>query len=610
MLNMASDKSLDAYIGKAAKRYSLLFTLPSRRKIILSICILCIFGGVLAILPLSSSYNGLTLGLMLGASFFFIVVLSDSIIAHSCMKTDHVFNLRRCLGLSFFSCSLWFGLIFLGDIISIFFGNSDFWIKFFLLGFCAAMILRLLVFSTASFADRGRAILSSLLQPTLCIAPIFFMHSVIKYDLASLFIFFSLSIPIAVLTVFLFTFLLDNVGKKTLGMLSLSLFKAFLVNWTENMNAPLEIFLERLGYEMDIRLSLLVFRSGERVKAVIVVPGCHPGPFRNVGSSLLPYMIQGALEDKLQCVASVPHGLLGHGFDLSSQFQSQKVVKGVLSCVDFSHFNSEVTPFIRIRKNGASASCQIFGDCAFVTLTIAPKTMEDLPHELASLIISEAKNRGLSSTIVVDAHNSINGAFELDEATRSLRKVAVTSLEEALSAKRSPFEVGAAKIVPKEFGVKEGMGPGGISVIVTKVGTQKTAYVTIDGNNMISGLREKILAMLREIGIVDGEVLTTDTHVVTGVVPTARGYYPIGEAIDHTKLISYIREAAVKALDDLKPAEVSRCTGTVPNVKVIGEKPIADLCLLVDEAMKQAKKLAVSLFSTAAILLIGLLMFL
>jgi putative membrane protein len=152
------------------------------------------------------------------------------------------------------------------------------------------------------------------------------------------------------------------------------------------------------------------------------------------------------------------------------------------------------------------------------------------------------------------------------------------------------------------------MGPGGISVMVTKVGAQKTAYVTIDGNNMISGLREKILTMLQEIGIVDGEILTTDTHAVTGVVPTARGYYPIGEAIDHAKLISYIREATGKALDDLTPAEVSRRTGMVPNVKVIGEKPIADLCVLVEEAMKQAKRLAFSLFSAAGFLLIGLLM--
>jgi len=608
MLYMASDKSLDRYIGKAARRYSSLFTLPSRRKIILSLCILCIFGGVSAILPLSFSYDGLVLGLMFGTSLFFIIVLSDFTITQSCMKADHVFNLRRCLILSLFSSLFWLGFTFLGDIIGVFFGNLDLWIKFFLFGFYAALILRLLVFSTASFADRGSAILSSLLQPILCIAPIFFMNSVIRYDLTSLFIFFSLSIPIAVVTVFLFTILLDNVGKKTLGMPSLSLFKAFLVNWTENVNAPLERIFERLGDEMDIRLSLLAFRSGTKVKAVIVVPECHPGPFRNVGSSLLPYMIQDALEDKLECVASVPHGLLGHDFDLSSQLQSQKVVEGVLSYMDFSHFNSKVTPFIRIRKNGASASCQILGDCVFVTLTMAPKTMEDLPQKLASHIVGEAEKRGLSSTIVIDAHNSINGPFELDEAIRSLRKVAVTSLEEALSTRRSSFEVGVAKVVPKEFGVKEGMGPGGISVMVTKVGAQKTAYVTIDGNNMISGLREKILTMLQEIGIVDGEILTTDTHAVTGVVPTARGYYPIGEAIDHAKLISYIREATGKALDDLTPAEVSRRTGMVPNVKVIGEKPIADLCVLVEEAMKQAKRLAFSLFSAAGFLLIGLLM--
>lgn len=607
---MASDKSLDRYMGKAAKRYSSLFTLPSRRTIILSLCILCIFGGVAAILPLSFSYNGLILGLMFGASLFFIVISSDFIITQSCMKTDHVFNLRRCLGLSLFSSLLWFGFTFLGDITSVFSGNPDVWIKFFLFGYCTTLILRLLVFSTASVADRGKAILSSLLQPTLCIIPIFFMNSVIKYDLTSLFIFFSLSIPIALLTVSLFIFLLNLVGKKTLGVPSLSLFKAFLANWTESVNAPLEGFFERLGNETDIRFSLLAFRSDERIKAVIAVPECHPGPFRNVGSSLLPYMIQDALEDKLQCVASIPHGLFGHDFDLSSQLQNRKVVEGVLSSIDFSHFNSEITPFIRIQKGGASASCQIFGDCAFVTLTMAPKTMEDLPQKLTSLIANEVENRGLSSTIVVDAHNSINGPFELDEAIRSLRKVAVMSIEEALSAKRSSFEVGAGKGVPKEFGVKEGMGPGAISVIVTKVGDQKTAYVTIDGNNMISGLREKILAMLIEIGIVDGEVLTTDTHIVTGIVPTARGYYPVGEAMDHAKLISYIKEAAVKAIDDLRPAEVSRRTGTVSNVKIIGEKPIQTLCFLIDESMKQAKRLVVSLFSAAAILLVGLLVLL
>ncbi|UCE28464.1 MAG: DUF2070 family protein [Candidatus Bathyarchaeota archaeon] len=584
-----------------------MFTLPSQRKGILLLCILCVLGGALSIPPLSFSYFGIILGLAFGASFFLIVILSDFIVAHSCMKEDHVFSLRRCLFLSLFSSLFWFGLVFLGDVVSLFSGNSSFWIKFFLLGFCAALTLRLLVFSAASFANRGGVILSSLLQPTLCISPVLFMHSVIEYDLALLLVFFSLSIPTIVLTILLFTLCLDRVGRRIVGVPSLSLFKAFLADWTESMNAPLESLFERLGDEMDVKLSLLGFRTGERVKAIIAVPGCHPGPFRNVGSSLLPYMIQSALEDKLQCVASVPHGLLGHDFDLSSQLQSQKVVEHVLSCVDFSHSDSRITPFIQIRKEGATASCQIFGDCAFITLTVAPKTMEDLPNELASLIVSEAKNQRLPSTIVVDAHNSIDGPFKPGQAIRALQKAAAISLEEASLSKRSSFEVGAAKVIPREFSVEEGMGLGGISVILVKVGDQRTAYVTIDGNNMISGLREKILTMLQEIGVVDGEVFTTDTHIVTGVATTVRGYHPVGEVMDHSKLISYVKEAAEEALVGLKPAEVSKRICIVPNVKVIGEKSIEALCVVVDEAMKRAKRLSAVLFSATALLLIGLL---
>jgi len=154
------------------------------------------------------------------------------------------------------------------------------------------------------------------------------------------------------------------------------------------------------------------------------------------------------------------------------------------------------------------------------------------------------------------------------------------------------------------------MGPGGISVIVTKVGDQKAAYVTVDGNNMISGLRERILSELGEIGIVDGEILTTDTHAVCGIVRTARGYHPIGEDMDQSKLINYIKQAAANALDNLEPAEASWRTEIIPNVNVIGEKRIEDLSLVADRTAKQAKRLAVSLFSAASVLLILLFTFL
>ena len=51
-----------------------------------------------------------------------------------------------------------------------------------------------------------------------------------------------------------------------------------------------------------------------------------------------------------------------------------------------------------------------------------------------------------------------------------------------------PFRVGSASVFPTEFTLKGGMGAGGITAIVVEVENQKTAYIVIDGNNMIPGL--------------------------------------------------------------------------------------------------------------------------
>jgi len=607
---LARGNILDESISKMVKRYSSLFPLPSHKKVIVLLFLACMFGGVLAILPLFPSVFGLALGLAFGSSLFCLTLLADYL-ASECMKRDPIFNLRRCSALSVYSIFLWFGFIFLGSAVSVFLRSVDVWVKLFLLGFCAVLILRSVVFFTMSFVDRGRVFVSSLLQPILCIISVFFMRPLIEYSLGVSFFFLLLfSVFLALLAVLLFTSSLDHVGKKTLGISSFSLFKAFMANWTENLNEPLESFFEKLGSEQDIRLSLLALRAKKKMKAMMVVSGFHPGPFKNVGSSLLPYIIQNTLESKLQCTVSVPHGLFGHDFDLSSQLQNQKIIEGVLNSVNFPSFHDGATPFVRVKKDGASASCQIFGDCAFFTLTVAPKTTEDLPKELDSIIAKEAGKHGMSSSVVINAHNSIDDSCNPHEMVGVLKEAAITSLEEALTRQCSPFQVGAASVVPKEFSIKDGMGPGGISVIVTKVGTQKAAYITIDGNNMISGLREKILSTLREMGIVEGEVLTTDTHVVNGVIMTGRGYHPIGEAIDQTKLIDYIRETVVRALDGLEPAEVSWRTQTIPNVKVIGEKAINSMCLLTEKMVSQGKTLAVSIFSAVGAILVALLVLL
>ncbi len=589
-------------VSKAVGHYSSLFTLPSHRKIVVLLFSLCLLVGVF--FPLKTGLLGLSFGIIL----FFITMSTDFAVFKIWMKNDPIFNFRRCSAISFFSYLIWSIFIFMGNIIFYFFRRMiSIWVNLYILGFCVALILRLMVFSTVSFTDRGSIVFSTFLQPTFCnIILILGEYSFTTRNL--LFLLLSSSIALSIIS--LFIRLLNRVGEKQIGISSLILFKAFLANWIADLNVPLESLFERFGHEHEIKLSLMAFRSNKTIKASIVVPAFHPGPFKNVGSSALPYMIQKKLEDKLKCITAVPHGLSGHELDLTSQLQNQKVIRSILNSLEFSTFNSYATPLVRVDIKEAKASCQIFGDCAFITLTTSPRTMEDLPRELDLEITEKARQKGLNSAIIVDTHNSIiEDAFN-HKTSPFLSEAAIRGLEETLLQKRFPFEVGTSKVVPEHFSVKEGMGPGGINVLALKVNNQRIAYVTIDGNNMISGLREKMLQTLQRIGFDDGEVFTTDTHMVNGVVLTKRGYHPIGEMMDQEILMKYVKQAGLTALNDLEPAEVWWRTIVIPNVKIIGEKQIEVLTRITDETAKLSKRLAVSLLTIAGVIFTTLLILL
>lgn len=521
------------------------------------------------------------------------------------LRKDPIYDLRRTTALSFFCWILWLFFMLIGFAISKPFGFP--WCnKLYLLGFSAILILRLTVLNGTSSTSYTRVIAASTLQPLACIIPFLLFWS-IDYFLTSVFLISSLAI--SVVSSFTFLLLLNRIGQQTLGFPSLSFFKAFLVNWITDLNAPLERFLEKIGEQRDVELSLMRFDTSQP-KAAIIVPAIHPGPFKNVGSSLLPSTIKAAVEKELNCVACVPHGLLGHELDLASQKQNQKITNHIINSIDFETSETKATPFIKVSNRLATACCQVFGHFALVSFTLAPKTTEDLPQELGGFVHEEAARNGVSRCTVVNAHNSINGTINVREALDILKDAAADCLKKTASLNRLPFEVGVATVKPEIFSLKDGMGPGGITAVVVKVGEQKTAYVVIDGNNMVSGLREKILSTLKSQGISEGEILTTDTHSVNALILDGRGYHPIGETMNHKKLMEYIREATLSALSNLERVKVGAHTITVPNIKVIGEKKLKALCLLADRTIRRAKKIAVPLFATTGLLLTCLLAFL
>ena len=608
-MGLTTEDSLSQTIDRAVKRYSSLFKLPSYARVVVLLALICIGGGLTSTAALFPSVEGLLSGLLLGSSLFLLNLVSSYIISTLVLRGDAIYDLRRTVALSLFCWMMWLIFIIMGVAAAIPFGLR-WWVRLCLLGFAAVVILRLIVFDSTSSKSYGRRLIASLLQPFACAIPFLVFWAAIPYSLTAymlLYFVFSLGVSIAASHFLLST--LNRVGQQTLGVPSMSLLKAFLLNWIMDLNAPLEELLENLGEEQNVEVSLMKFGSS-KPKAVMVIPSVHPGPFKNVGSSALPSMLKSALQKKLNCVVCVPHGLFGHELDLASQAQNQKLINCILESTDFEAAEAKATPFVTFSNEAATACCQIFGKFVFVSFTLAPKTTEDLPQDLGLYVREEAEKRGLTCSGVVNAHNSIDGVANMQESLDELKAVAVACLEKAVLQERVPFQVGAATVIPEEFTIGEGMGPGGITTIVVKVGKQKTAYIVIDGNNMVSGLREKVLLALHSLGIGDGEVFTTDTHAVSAVILSQRGYNAVGEAIDHERLIAYVKEATAAAMSNLESVKAASCCNiTVPNVKVIGKKRLETLCLLVDRTIQKAKRIVVPIFGISGLFLMLILLF-
>jgi len=538
---------LQRYTDMLADKYSSLFSLPSKFGITVTLLAICVAGSAVVILPLEPSLGAIPSALLFGVMAFTAQVASEALSSGVFFSSDPVLNMKRCLGASLFSSPVYFSLTGLGVALSLLTGNLDVAVKLSLVGASSTLALRLLAFRA-----------------------------------------------------------LGKVGEKFFGVSSVSIARAFFASWMENLNAPLEAFFERMGREEEVDIAILAFKGlGGNLKALVVVPEIHPGPYKDLGSSCLPGEIKEGLEGVLGCPVAVPHGLSGHELNLASKLERRRVVKRVLEDLNFSDFSGDATPFIRVEHGDAKVGCQIFGDLALLTLTLAPTTMEDLPRGLKNYIIGEARKRGLSTAIAIDSHNCINGPFDRERATRLFREACVKALEECLAQPRLSLEVGAAGVVPPEFSVRDGMGPGGIVAVVVRVGGQTTAYVTIDGNNMVVGLRERILAELKRIGVDDGEVLTTDTHVVGGRATVERGYHPVGEAMDIELLLSYIRGVVEEAMRRMEPAEASYLVKRL-RVKVMGEKQMENLCILSLQILGMAKKLAVTLIPITYLFLLAI----
>ena len=589
------------YLTRAVHHYNKLFTLPKYWVILFLLLLTSLGGSSVAFAIARPDFRGVLDGVRFAFQvLFFPMIVVDIISRETFTKANAIFDLKRSASLSLVICLAWVIIMVVGSTLQSIFqiSRSLYYSTFF--SICITIAMRFLVTSTVTQMSYSKLVLVTFTLPLVMLISNMIFWNAWSPQLA---IAVMISSAILVIATQLLIFIVNRQGEVVTGIGSIYLFKGFISNWLEDFTYPLEGHFEKVGTVTDVSVNLFVFRSKKRLKAILVIPSIHPGPFRNLGSSNLPSMIQRSLEKKFMALTAVPHGLSGHELDLTSQSQCRKVIREILR-IQPSNFSFKASKTTRIDSGLAKASCQFFGDTALLTVTCAPKSMEDIPLDVGAQIMQICKKLGVNEVAIIDAHNSIGSTDEApifsEENAKELVFAAEKALKGALKEERHPFFVGVAKTVPSVFSTAQGMGPGGIVALVVVVAGQKTLYITIDGNNMISGLREKIIQEFSD-NFDECEVFTTDTHIVNGISTIKRGYNPVGEAVDHEQLISFIKDVVAKAAENTEEVEASFIKVEVKNVKVIGEEKLVNLSMLVDLTFSLIKRVAPLIYTPAFI---------
>ena len=414
-----------------------------------------------------------------------------------------------------------------------------------------------------------RSMPPALLQPLLAILGIFLLYPP-NSNLV-------LAAAIILLLGFLCAALLlrtaDRPLQREFGISGVSLMRPLLDHVNERSPSATEIlesFFRSYALPANLEVTLIAFFSGGKAKATIALPTVHPGPFAALGGSDLPRKLAEQLGPAAG-VVFVPHTPCDHDLDLPSKDEVERI--GAASRAAFQTLRPVaptmsplVTPY-----EGSFARAQMLGDTAVVVVTQAPEPTDDIAFSVADRIARAFRERpGAPSIVLIDAHNSyVEGKGDLTYGTPAADKLVrdVEAAVESAQAQEKPSDLKVGVAVRDAYRIgTHGIGPHGIRALVVQAAFTTTAYVLIDGNNLLRGHRAPILERLRPL-VDAAEVMTTDNHVVHEV---DGGTNSVGERLSATELAKDVGEVVEEALRNLSPADVRVSAQEIPGIHVLG----------------------------------------
>jgi len=507
-------------------------------------------------------------------------------------------KLSKILHVSAFSNLLWMTLLIFG-YLSFFIFQTEIPPKEHLLeGMMLAIGLRIGIFTSVFGADLLKSIITAVIQPiifTLLVIPSFFIFEIFSNITA---IFFGL---IIIGLGILWVKLADSAGRPNLHS-TFEVLQAFLSAWTENKVENIEkIFLSKSKDEI-VNTDIIKFYN--KYQSIYwVLPNIHPGPFKEIGGSNLPYQIYNRFDQN----AIVFHSASDHSLNIPSKEEVQKYLKSLYDTQNFTDYGNTCSIPIQIKNKNAIATGITFGNTAILILSYAPYGMEDIPEKIGIELNKYAKKIGFKKIFIIDSHNAMRKKNEGESKNNELLGAGKNCLKLLKESQQYNFKIALSNTndLTKIRNNKD-IGKSGISVILIKIyknnDNQHYAIGWVDANNMKNGLREYIINKLQQNGIKMLEICSSDTHENSGF-RTSEGYFPFGQATKDEVIAYYYYKLTELAFKKLAISEY-KIISIESIVKVMGKNQFEDYSNALDKAMNLTKLFLIITFAVILVMLI------
>ncbi len=572
-----------------ARKYKNIFSLPSRNYLLLGFIVFGILIGVI-VYGLLRGLNELFFGVTDGFIALSIASILSAFLIRAIIKEGFLTN-KRVFGLTFFELFILGIILLIGGGISRVFNDYLIVERIYFISCGALSACGTIIIGSTTLLKMPRLFVAGSSQPLLIII----FHSIVLYTFGflheiNLYLFLAVFLVMMVISFFVavwYIFSIEKVGKEILGYGSVALFRAFIEAIMSDKTGLLEKMLKILATTGNTEIRIFDFK-GKTLKGKVVAPLVHPGPFREFGSSKLPTTL--ALRLKKNGIAPlIFHTPTTHEKDLIFSKECDLVINSVLSS-RMSDGGGGTTRSISKKKGDVTVTCQIFDSVPLVVITRSPVPTEDLPEHVHEICMKKLVEMGFSDGVIVDAHNVMDTTFK--EFGEKDERDLLEALQECLEIlKKEPMInaiIGFSDSKIAGYSLAEGLGDAGIMTMVVEVNNHKTVYVVFDGNNMVVGLREKLIELLKEKGFQNSEIATTDTHIV--VARKAReGYSPIGKNVDWNIIAEKIIELVKEADANKEECSVKFSKITLDGLHFLGDQGIEKLWFIADKSIKRAK---------------------